>query len=551
MKRTLSKWILIWAAAVFLASCTHIKHKQQVTTQGDAVDQEMNVKLAVSHDSAVNDTLTIKIKGRPYLGAKSSPLTDEDLLPPLFSTKVNYGFPGRENLRTVAERITKIYGVPVRIKSDVFETGFAPHMPVSAPDAKAGPVVQPLSPSPITTFSSNAQQDVEITDWSGPFPGLLDLIAARLGIYWEYKNGTIVFYRTVTKTFTVNAVPGDSMFNAGVGTNGGGGGNGTNNFSSTGQVNMNSQWSLWTSLRETLSRVTRPDRFYVSEAQGSVTITETPEVVELVGKIVEQANALGNRQVAVRMEMVTLTRRDGNEEGFDWEPVLARLQNLVPQWRIALDSPSSVVSSMAGGISGAILAPVTNDASTTQRMTGTQALVRLLKNYGDVNSKRTVGTITMNRNPAPLAIKNTVSYLARTTPGVSGVGGGSTLPGLEPGVVSTGFVANVLPTILDNNAVLLKVSIDASELQKMGIISTGQGATLQSIQTPEVASVASVNIATLQPGQSLVLTGFEFEKSQYEQRGLTDHIGLGGSYAGNRVRERVMLVITPTVIGGA
>lgn len=549
MRRTYSVLATLILASM-AGGCAHVEQKAVINEHGDKIERETDLRRTTAMSAAIEDVYAIRIKGRPYMGVRSAPLSDEDSWPAILTKNVNYGFGGRDSLRTIAERITRIYGVPVRIKADVTSgnglIGVATVRP-SAPNGMPAPaVVQPLPTSPSLVDANPSSTGIEITDYSGPLSGLLDLIAARLGIYWEYQKGSIVFYRTVTKTFTVHAVPGDSSFNTSVGKTGNGGGAGS--FTSTGQVESKSAWSIWDSLNETLSRISRPDRYYVSQAQGSVTITDTPEVVDMVEKIVERSNSLGNRQVAVRMELVTLARKQGNETGFDWDAVFQKLEGLIPQWRIVANTPATLTSAAVGSLGTAILAPA-SDTSGLSKFTGTQAMVRLLQEYGNVNTKRAVSTITQNRMSAPLAITNQISYLARTTPGAT-AGATSTLPGLEPGLVTTGFVANVLPTVLDNNAVLLKVSIDSSELQKIGIVSTGQGPTLQAIQTPEIASVASVNVATLQQGQSLVLTGFELDRAQYDQRGLTDSPGLGGSYVGKREREKVILVITPTVVNG-
>jgi type IVB pilus formation R64 PilN family outer membrane protein len=545
-----SKAALVLLAAVAASGCAHVEQKAVINAHGDKVEQEVDARRTTSMNAAVEDVYAVRIKGRPYMGVRSAPLSEEDSWPPILSKNVNYGFGGRESLRAISERITRIYGVPVRIKADVTSgnglIGVATQRQPAPGGAPAPTVVQPLPSSPSLIDSNANAGGIEITDYSGPLSGLLDMIAARLGIYWEYQKGSVVFYRTITKTFTVHAVPGDSSFNTKVGKTGSAGGSGS--FSSTGEVESKSSWSIWDSLNETLSRISRPDRYYVSQAQGSVTITDTPEVVDMVEKIVERSNSLGSRQVAVRMELVSLTRKQGNETGFDWEAVFQKLEGLVPQWRIVASTPATLTSTSVGALGSAILAPA-SEGSNLAKFSGTQAMVRLLQEYGNVNTKRAVSTITQNRMSAPLAITNQISYLARTTPGAA-TGATSTLPGLEPGLVTTGFVANVLPTVLDNNAVLLKVSVDSSELQKIGIVSTGAGPTLQSIQTPEISSVASVNVATLQQGQSLVLTGFELDRAQYEQRGLTDSAGLGGSYVGMRQREKVILIITPTVVNG-
>jgi len=159
--------------------------------------------------------------------------------------------------------------------------------------------------------------------------------------------------------------------------------------------------------------------------------------------------------------------------------------------------------------------------------------------------------MTLNRKEAPLSKKTDLNYLARTVPGGNAGSGSSTLPGLEPGVVSTGFMSNIVPTILPDNSILLQFSIDSSQLRSLKTISTGSGATLQSIQTPEVDAVKTDQSVKLRSGGTLVLTGFEREVMQYEQRSLGEHIATGGSYTGRKAKETYIIMITPVIVDGA
>jgi type IVB pilus formation R64 PilN family outer membrane protein len=196
------------------------------------------------------------------------------------------------------------------------------------------------------------------------------------------------------------------------------------------------------------------------------------------------------------------------------------------------------------------LAPVSSSNSALASLSGSQAMISALKGYAKITNRQTFSAITLNRQPAPLAKTSQLSYLARTTPGTSGTGG-SALPGLEPGLLTTGFLSNIVPTVLDNQSVLLQFSIDSSELKSLGVISTGQGATLQSIQTPQVDAVQTVQRVALKSGATLVLTGFEREVLRYDQRGLTEKIGLGGSYSGQSNKESVVIILTPVIVDGA
>lgn len=159
--------------------------------------------------------------------------------------------------------------------------------------------------------------------------------------------------------------------------------------------------------------------------------------------------------------------------------------------------------------------------------------------------------MTMNRQPVPIGVTNQQSYLASTTAGTTSLNGVASQPGLVPGQVTTGFLANMLPTVLDSNSVLLQFSMDLTELKKIGIVSVGSGVTQQSIQTPDVDGVQFVQRVALKAGSTLVLTGFEKTRDSYDMQGITKSVGLGGSIVSKKTRESIVIMITPLIVDGA
>lgn len=551
-------------AHVLVTGCAHKTFMAETDREHAKNEELVRQKRAEISSSQERPLVTHSVIS--WVGRKAVEVSRESALPPVFSKEVTLIFPGRVNLRTAAERINKVTNIPVRLKPDVFipisqfvggnsnagAGGAASPVPVTTPlNGPNGLPPLPALPSPLANsmFSqvANTNDEIEI-NYTGPLAGLLNQISSRFGINWEYstENG-ISFSRLVTKVFTVKANPGDSSFTASLGK--GGSGSAVSAYSSDGQVKMNSTFSVWDGITKSLESIrSAVGKFNVSQATGTVTVTDTREVVELAQKIIDNENTMLTRQVAIRLDMYSVQATDDIESGLNWNMVYQKFSDGVANWGIKFATPSALTSELAGGVGLAVIGSATN--SGIQSLSGTEALIKVLQGFGKVSRVQSVSAMTLNRQPVPIGVTSQVSYLAKTTPG-SSTTGTTTLPGLEPGQVTTGFLTNLLPTVLDSNSILLQFSIDMSELRKMGIISTGAGSTLQSIQTPEVDAVQFVQRVALRPGNTLVLTGYERDSNSYEQRGLTRDIGLGGSVVGARKRESIVIMLTPNLVDGA
>lgn len=500
----------------------------------------------------------VRAKGS-WVGNKAVPLSQEATLPPVFLQEVTLIFPGRVNLRTVADRITKVTGIPVRLKPDVFMAssqfvgGGASAAPTAALPALPGLNSQGLPPLPsMNMLGASAYQPAQNTadefelNYTGSLADLLNLVASRFGINWEFSevNG-IMYSRLVTKSFTIKANPGDSSFTASLGKASTSGGS---SFSSDGQVKMNSTFSVWDGVQRALDTIkSSAGKFHVSQATGTVTITDTKEVVDLAEQIIKNENVMLTKQVALRLEMYSVRSSDNLEEGVDWNVVFTKFSQLAPQFALSMISPASLVSANAGSVGVSVLSSIGGSSGSFE---GSEAFVRSLQGEGKVARVQSVSAMTLNRQPVPIGVTNQQSYLASTAAGTS-TNGVATQPGLTPGQVTTGFLANLLPTVLDSNSVLLQFSIDMTELKNIGIVSVGSGITQQSIQTPNVDGVQFVQRVALKAGSTLVLTGFERFRDNYDMQGLTKSVGLGGSMVGNKSRESMVILITPLVVDGA
>jgi len=498
------------------------------------------------------EPLVERVKGT-YLGAASIPLAYDATLPAVFND-VTLAFPGRSNLATIGERITQVTKIPVRLQPDVFISAKS-LVRAGLSQAAATPSAMPMAPLPSplplrlpgATPNGNglATQtfddfDAKLPmDYTGTLSGYLDLICARLGINWEYKEGTIVLYRMVTKVLTVKVSPGSLEYASGLKE---GGDEEKGSFASTSTSSTKGDYSVWSTMESSIKGMLSPlGTATVDQAGGLVVVTDTKEAVETVAKYVNIQNASLTRQVSIAARVVRVVVTDSSEMGFDANLIYKRLAAGAADWSLGMTAPTTVTSTDAGVLEMNILKP-------NSRFEGSTAFVQALSKLGTIVSDETTTVNTTNRRPVPVAKFQTTTYLKETKPATGGGsnGGGAGVPGLTPGTVTTGFFLNILPTAFENNSVLMQVSLSQSDLTGMGKQTTGSGETLQMIQTPEKSGTKTESSIGLRDGESIVLMGVARDGSNAERRSAVT----GYSETGKRVREVQIIVLTPKVRSG-
>lgn len=534
-----------------LVGCSAVP-QSDVDQRAQQLRQQMADKVAA--DSNVStQPLVERVRGS-YLGGESVPLAYDATLPAIFSD-VTFAFPGRTNLATVGERITEVTKLPVRLRPDVFITakslvraglGQSQTNNPAGPSPIINPAMPPMPRQQGVNGAGIAAQtfddfDVRLPmDYSGSLSGYLDRICARLGINWEYKDGTIILYRMVTKVFTVKANPGAVDFASGLTKGGGDGSKGS--FSSSSSTSMKGEYNVWVSIESAVKGMLSPlGTSTVDQAGGLLVITDTKEVVDNVSHYIEVENSTLTRQINISVRVVRVAITDSTESGFDLNMIYKKLAAGATNWTFGMTAPSTLTSGTAGALDLNILKP-------GSRFEGSDVLVKALNQFGTVLSDDTTTANTTNRVPVPVGKFSTTTYLAETKPASGGgtSGSGSGVPGLTPGTVTTGFFLNVLPTAFENNSVLLRVSLDQSVLTKLESISTGAGETLQKIQTPEVDGTKSDHSVGLKDGESIVLMGISRDGSNTDRRTSVS----GYSATGSRLREMQLIVLTPKVSSG-
>ncbi|MEX3960183.1 PilN family type IVB pilus formation outer membrane protein [Trinickia sp. EG282A] len=591
MRQVNKRAVAAAALALALSACNtmqrDVDHQTaQVTDQIGAYNRIATIQNATSNVRVVQ-----RVSGA-WLGGRAVPMTADATLPEIFKRNdFQFQFKdGPGDLQLLAERLTKLTGIPVRVQPDALMPlsafmdklggGGGSASATSGGGASAPATVQPIPnatlpplPSPAAggslaaglssaSYGGRADETKYNMNYVGTLQGFLELTCAKGGLSWDYHDGVITIRRFVTKVLSLKALPGSSGFDASLGREGQtqtgsqGGAQGStsqNNggYSSNTKIKMDSAYSVWTSIEGQIKAIkTPPGRYWISEATGTITVTDTKAAVDDISRIIDHENGLLTRQIVMRVEVLSVKLTSAQQYGIDWNVVFNKVTNMVP-WALSFTSPTSLVSTTAGSLGASVLTPTSGSPSA---WSGSKAMFNALQEYGRVKVVTTANAMTVNRQPVPVAITQQTGYLAEITPAPAGASGnvGGT-PGLTPGTVTTGFMLNLLPTILDSNSILLQFSMGISSLDSLDKQTSGTGSNQESIQTPTISSTDFLQKVALRPGDTLVLSGYEREQGQYDKRTLTDKapVGLGGSFNGSTDREAVVILVTPVVAEGA
>lgn len=466
---------------------------------------------------------------------RSVPLVRSAMLPSAIES-VTVRYPGRHNLSTIADILTRTLGVVVLMTPDALmdPSSFAPGRAVvaSASAGNASDAVNPMDALTNQALQAGASR-LNLTpvqagttfelNYSGPLASLLDSIANQAQLRWSYEDDRIVFRRVVTQYIHVKSLPGTLK------------GTSTSSSSiSTSSSTMSTELGgdLWQALQSTLPLlVSSSGQFQLDTRMGIVTVRDAIANVKEVERYVEQVNQLFMRQVNIQVEIVQVDMNTEAQNGIDWGNVARTL------------SSGAVLRSSGPGFSAGSTSP----GSIGIFDGDSQILFKSLERYGRVSNMYSAMVSTMHRQPVPLSVTNTRTYLRSVTAAPASTAG-TTISGptLTVADLNTGFSINLVPAILDSNRVLLETSISISATRELLQYSTGTGAGQTTLQQPNVDNFQNVQRVSMDMGKTLILLGYEYEEARSTGTDVVrDKLPASRSTIGNK--KSVLILLTPNL----
>jgi len=440
----------------------------------------------------------------------------------------------------VAAHITQLVGAPTSVAQQLVRESESMQAAANTPANLGTP--QPGMANPGLPGTDNQQRRAQNAPliYSGGLRGFLDLTAARFGAHWEWDGRSIHFFRTKSRTFRLAALPGDTSLISRIGAQSttGGGGTGTSGSSSaSSELRAGVEFtgmSVWNGIEESIrTMMTQDGRLTVTPATGTITLTDTPLVLNRVADFIEQQNIALSRQVVLNVRVLSVQLNDSHEYGINWNLIY---QNLARGVSLAASSPAPQVVG-GGNLAIRILSGSMWD--------GSSAIIEALSRQGRVSQVTSASKVTINNQPAPIQVGRMTTYLASSTSTPNEAGAPTVT--LQPGQINTGFSMNMLPHILDGTRLMLQYSGDISTLTRISTVTSGDS----SIQTPEIETRNFMQRTIMNSGETLVVTGFE----QFDLTGETSGVGsaqnilFGGGVNARNNRTVLVILIQPVLLG--
>lgn len=351
---------------------------------------------------------------------------------------------------------------------------------------------------------------------------LMREVAGRLGLFWQAEPERVIFSDTRAKVFDLadfhvdfdnESAPEGNQSISGAGS--------PTRTAASAASTASSASSRWQNLvRRVQLLAGEGAQVMVSPTPGTLTVRTSLSGMRAVEDYLADLNRQMAKQIELDVRLVQIALSDRRGIGLDWSAVRRSVSVGGERLSDAFAGKGLVVSGEAEGDGDAVV-------TALFRAFADQGRVRLLTNPRGV---------TLNGRPIDIALVTQTAYLARVITGAVGLGSVQADAGLEPGIVESGFVLEILPKV-QGRQVLLRLRARLSSLQELSEVSSGE----QSIQIPTLTESRFSHWARVRSGDTLVLGGVRQLRSD------SSFSSAPGRRAFNERTEQVLL-ITPRIL---
>ncbi len=478
----------------------------------------------------------VQVVNRPYLVGEAVAVTRD---PAALQMRVQIATAQPITLAQAAMTITQQTGVPIQVSGAIL--GRQAKSGSSAPQSSTLPGLPGQPPIALGAALPGVSSDAgKVTlNYSGTLKGLLDTLSAQTHTYWKYEKGTVRFFLTETRVFTINALPGQTNMSSTISNSGSGGSvqasGGTTGPSQTGQsgqsagltVNLDPYKSIEDAVKTILKQSGADEASLASVSvdptSGQIVVTATPPELDAVAQYVQAINAQMSKNVLISVNVYSVSLSDSTSFGVSLNAALSGL----------LGSSAAGSLQLGGQLAGAAANNLA--AGIVSGPLSLNALASALNQVGHTSLVTSGQVIALNGQPSPLQVSTSNGYLAATTTTSTANVGSST--SLTPGSVISGFSGTFLPLVRGNN-ILLEYALSLS--QNQGFLTASSGGS--TIQVPNTTLQTTSNRVSLKSGDTVVLAGFEQNSAS-----LTSNTG-ASALERDGSKQRTALVIVMHVV---
>ena len=508
--------VALLAAVLLLSSCDKAK---EIDTAVEMGEREAERAIATISPDTINDRQVFKVDNTPWLGGQAIPTKNGSQLPSYLTQpdSIVLTFSGQEALPQVARMIESLTNVPVKVSNTVYADALSDvsdrmFQPAGGVEVAAGKII-----------------------WSGPLNRLLDQLSETYATDWSFDGQSIVLSSEKTKIFTLHALSNTLTLSGSADASAGSGG-------SIPQINISDSATLeiWGEIQEAIEgMIGSQGNVTFSPSTGTITATARRDILDRVENYLKYQNEKRLRRIAISVKVLSVTTDDSQTLGMDTTSVIRDA--------IGRSLGLRTVTDLGDGASG-LGVTIFKSATRLNDDGDPEVDPNLLR--GDVKSNIEAsnriqrakivhsGTlVTLSDQPAPLQVGRQRAYLERVSSSDTGVS-------LEPGTLDLGLFMTILPRIVADDRVLVRLSLAISSLEELREFGTDE----EQIQLPEIETTGFLQNAVMRNGETMVLAGFERGEDSMDENGTPGSFLLGGTQNTQNSRQLLVLIINSQIL---
>lgn len=423
---------LFYITFLLLASCSTVKQHQQTTQEITATQQQGEQQLS-----------QLQQRQRPHFTlhrdlwfSKQAIALQPPRLPAHFNREIGLASTAPMPVNAFSKLIHKLCGLPLRVTPDAL-------LKLQGEQRGASANHSPLL--------------IEGIRWQGPLEGLLDTVAAGLGLSWKYSAGMITFYYLESRTFQIYAIPSETKMRSTV-QSGIDLGRSSEQSSSKeqGQSTQTTSVSLTSSMVQDIHRniqsmlTPQLGQMSVATSTGTITVTDTPDTLDRVARYIRHENQTITKQVLLNIKLLSVQLTQTDQIGINWKKLLYDGGHSLLK---SVSATSPHIMAAANGSMVAILG--------SERLNTPELLLNALAEQGKVSIVTSPSVTTLNLQPVPVQVATQEGYLAQVEVTKNK---GEHSVSMKPGMITHGFNMSLLPFVMADNQLLLQYAINLSEL---------------------------------------------------------------------------------------
>lgn len=564
---SVSRYIFVALCAVALAGCSAY---QRIDDAPNVAEEAF--RIAVENRQAHQDGRgPIVTVGEPWVSGRKIDTTTvkSDKIPSDRDCRIRLVVDAPMALMDFAQIVTSDCHLPVRITQDAWAAlagGGSPadmHGAAMSGHMGTAPMVPSLAPSATSigqassrdfAWATAGETEIQPIRWLGkPLSGLLDVVTSQLGLSWSYRGDTVVIHYLDTRTFRValsseldyvtNVSSGASLSTGSSGGSTGGDSANTLTNESAQQTLLSIKSRFSADVQKAVEAMLTPrvGTLALSPSIGTLTVTDTPYVLDKVEDYIHRVNARMSRQAMLHVTVASVTLSDADSLGINW--------NLV--WNsVTGDYGASLVNAFSPiqGASSAGFGILDGATGRAGRFAGTQAILSALSKQGSVSIMRERGVTTQHLQPTPIHLTNEEQYVCgRSQTNTADVGATESIQMCS---VVTGFAMDILPDIHGPRDLTLQFSLNMSP---PATITQVPGDTQKPVFAASVDRQVFLQRVGIQSGQTLVISDFQEASETASKEGVgsvSNWIPTGGGVR-EKQRRVLVIIISPRIMPSA